>query len=566
MLSQSQGDSASNNNDLGPTLEPPARLRLGPYELLVQLASGGMATVYLARQLGAAGFQRLMVIKRVHKHLLNDDDFRTMFIDEAHVASLIRHPNVVSVTDVVESEGELFLAMDYVESTAFSTLIRSAAHRQERLSPQVAARIMADVLLGLHAAHEASDMQGRPLDVVHRDVSPQNILVARDGISRLIDFGVAKAAHRLTQTKSGGIKGKLSYISPEAAQGIPLDRRADVFSAGIVLHEALTGKRLFLGDNELDTLRRVVEREAPAPSSFSPFVSPELDAVVKRALERDRDQRFPTAAAFVEALDAAVPLASAREVTAALEDYCGARLADRRTQLRAILDGQADPSLGQTRPSGELGSVKTRIGSEPRSEGTEGKIAATRDSPARSPHRGIERASLVGAMLGGALVVGLLALAVTRLRPVSSATPSAPSREAAAAEAREPKTPAPSASVTGGAVPVASSSPDADAVEVVLVSDRVIESVRAKGLRRISLDGPRARVFIAPWQGRLAIEAVLAGGRSTVAYADAGAPGAAPIELRLSRDKGGASSPPSDPRRPRPGNGPELHDNPYEHP
>jgi eukaryotic-like serine/threonine-protein kinase len=566
MLSQSQGDSASNN----PVLEPSARLRLGPYELLVQLASGGMATVYVARQLGAAGFQRLMVIKRVHHHLLSDNDFRTMFIDEAHVASLIRHPNVVSVTDVVEADGELFLAMDYIESTAFSTLIRSAAHRQERLSPHVAARIMADVLSGLHAAHEASDMQGRPLDVVHRDVSPQNILVARDGISRLIDFGVAKAAHRLTQTRSGGIKGKLSYISPEAAQGIPIDRRADVFSAGIVLHEALTGKRLFLGENELDTLRRVVEREAPAPSSFSPFVSPELDAVVKRALDRDRDQRFPTAAAFFEALEAAVPLASAREVSATLEDYCGARLADRRSQLRALLDGQADPSLGVTRPSGEPGSVKTRISSEPRSEGTESKIAATRDSPSQRPHRGIERASLVFATLAGALVVGLLALAVTRLRPAAPATPRASSSETATAAARDPTTPAPSTSASGEALPVASSSPDADAVEVVLVSDRAaIESVRAKGLRHVSLDGARARVSIAPWKGRLAIEAVLAGGRTVVTYADASAPSGAPIELRLSRDKtlpAPASPPPSDPRRPRPNSGPELHDNPYEQP
>ena len=181
------------------------RFRLGQYEPLVELASGGMATVYVARQVGAAGFERLVVVKRVHRHLLKDREFYDMFRDEARVASLIHHPNVVSVTDVVESDGELFLVMDYVESCAVSTLQKNVRDAGARLPPAVAARIVADALGGLHAAHEAVDMRGERLDVVHRDVSPQNIIVGVDGTSRLIDFGIAKAARRVTETKSGSM-------------------------------------------------------------------------------------------------------------------------------------------------------------------------------------------------------------------------------------------------------------------------------------------------------------------------------------------------------------------------
>jgi serine/threonine-protein kinase len=232
-----------------PTSPP---LRLGNYEPLLELASGGMATVYIARQLGAAGFERIVVVKRVHRHLLGNREFYDMFRDEARVASIIKHPNVVPVIDVVEvqqPERELFLVMDYVESSSLATLRKAAHEDKSRIPVPILARILYDVLMGLHAAHTAIDMQGRPLGVVHRDVSPQNVIVGVDGSTRLIDFGVAKASHRLTETKSGSVKGKYSYMAPEQARGLEVDRRTDIFAAGIMLHECLTAKRLFRGEN-----------------------------------------------------------------------------------------------------------------------------------------------------------------------------------------------------------------------------------------------------------------------------------------------------------------------------
>lgn len=181
----------------------PQPFRLGNYEPLMELANGGMARVYAARQIGAAGFERLVVIKRVHQHLLTSREFRDMFRDEARVASLIHHPNVVPVIDVVEWEGELLLVMEYVDSSALATFLKVVNRAEVRIPPAVAVRIITDTLGGLHAAHEVVDMRGVRLELVHRDVSPQNILVAADGSSRLIDFGVAKARHRITQTRSG---------------------------------------------------------------------------------------------------------------------------------------------------------------------------------------------------------------------------------------------------------------------------------------------------------------------------------------------------------------------------
>src|SRR5581483_11570766 len=193
-------------------------LRLGAYEPLLELASGGMASVYVARRLGAAGFEHIVVLKRVHRHLLNNHEFYDMFRDEARVASLVRHPNVVPVVDVVESEGELFLVMDYIESAALATARKAASDQDKKIPIAVVSRIICDALAGLHAAHEVVDVRGNKLDVVHRDMSPQNIIIGVDGSSRIIDFGVAKARNRLTETKSGSLKGKYSYMASEQAK------------------------------------------------------------------------------------------------------------------------------------------------------------------------------------------------------------------------------------------------------------------------------------------------------------------------------------------------------------
>jgi eukaryotic-like serine/threonine-protein kinase len=319
--------------------------RLGKYELLAELASGGMATVYVARHLGVPGAERLVVIKRVHRHLLKAPQFREMFHDEARLASQIRHPNVVRLLDVLDDDGELLLVLEYIESISLSALVRRVAAAGERLTPAVASRIVADALLGLHAAHETKDVRGRELAIVHRDVSPQNVLVSVEGVGYLIDFGVAKAASRMTETTGGVIKGKLAYMSPEQAKGMEVDRRSDVFSAGIVLFEALTGRRLFAnaGKDGSSVLLDILLEPIDPPSHVVSGIPEVLDAVVEQALERVRDERFPTATAFHDALVAAVPPAPAKEVAQVVERFAGPMIRGQRAEILRILDGLTDP-------------------------------------------------------------------------------------------------------------------------------------------------------------------------------------------------------------------------------
>ena len=358
-----------------------ARVRLGNYQPLLELAAGGMATVYLARQLGAAGFERLVVIKRVHRALLKDREAYDMLIDEARVASLIRHPNVVPVIDVVEADGEIFLVLEYVESIPMSALLAAAraAGGEGRLPSAVASRILVDVLAGLHAAHEASDMKGHKLEVVHRDVSPQNVIVGVDGVARLIDFGIAKATRRVTVTSAGVMKGKFGYMAPEQAKQLPLDRRADVFSAGIVAFEALTGRRLFAGEDQGDILLATLLADVPEPTSLAPDLPAKLDFVVQTALARDREERFQTAAAFQVALETALPPAPAREVAELVARHGGDALARRRDALRVALE----------QPPEEPVAGEPREPDEPRAGDARGSAAADpRASAAADPRAG----------------------------------------------------------------------------------------------------------------------------------------------------------------------------------
>ncbi len=310
--------------------------RIGNYEPLLRLASGGMGVVYVARRVGAAGFERLVVLKQLHRHLLANADHFATLRDEARLASRLHHPNVVSVIDVVESGGELTLVLDYVESISLMALQEAALARGESLSPAVVARVMIDTLAGMHAAHEATDIDGRRLQIIHRDVSPQNILVGVDGTSRLIDFGIAKAAAHDADTTGGVLKGKLRYMSPEQVNQGPLDRRTDIFSAGVVLYEALTGERLFRAEDDGDLILSILLCDVPPPSSKVPGLSPALDAVLSTALQRDRDARFATAAEFQEALERAIAPAAPRSVARMLDELAGPELAERRARVSAL--------------------------------------------------------------------------------------------------------------------------------------------------------------------------------------------------------------------------------------
>ena len=288
---------------------------IGRYVLFREVAHGEMATVHLGRLRGPAGFARTVAIKRLHAQYARDPEFVSMFLEEARLAARIQHPNVVSVLDVVASEGELFLVMDYVHGESFSKLVRTAAANDNPASPRVVAAIVCNVLDGLHAAHEARNERGDPLGIVHRDVSPQNVLVGADGVARVLDFGIAKATqHVHNTTRDGQMKGKVPYMAPEQIQAGRLDRRTDVYSASVLLWEALTGKRLFEPADVITIVKLVLEQKHPAPSAVEPRVPPALDSVVARGLARRPEDRFATAHDMAIALERAAGIASPREV------------------------------------------------------------------------------------------------------------------------------------------------------------------------------------------------------------------------------------------------------------
>jgi serine/threonine-protein kinase len=321
-----------------------------------------MATVYVARMSGAVGFARTVAIKRLHPHLAADPNFTTMFMDEARLAARIRHPNVIDTLDVVFEGGELFLVMDFVLGDTLARMIRQASQRGIQLPPPVVSSIVIGALEGLHAAHEATNEQGQPLGIVHRDISPQNILVARDGVARVLDFGVAKAAGRVQETEGGELKGKLAYMAPEQLTRQGIDRRCDVFAMGVVLWEALTSRRLFAGEDAASTLYAVMNEAITPPSRVVPHMNlpPALDAVVLRALERDGNRRFPNARAMAEALEQACPPAPTRHAGKWVDDLCGDAMKTRTDILRAIESAQP-PASGQIPiPSDDLISGAAR--------------------------------------------------------------------------------------------------------------------------------------------------------------------------------------------------------------
>jgi serine/threonine-protein kinase len=335
--------------------------RLDRFELIAELASGGMATVYLARLGGAGGFQRLVAIKRPHPHLARDDEFIQMFLDEARLAARLHHPHVVPILEIGDSDG-YYLVMEYVEGDTLAKLMARSAHAGNFVPPHVAVRLSLDALSGLHAAHILLDDEGRPLEIVHRDVSPHNILVGIDGSARITDFGVARAASRLTTTRSGQLKGKMAYMAPEQARGKALDRRADIFAMGIVMWEMFTSKRLFKGDGDAETLTRLLLEPVPTVRSVNPLVAPEIEAIVMKALEREPEDRFSTCAEMGDALEEASRATGTfgehRDVAAYLEKLIGADISMQRESVRAWLSREPSRPGG---PRPELTPHRQRV-------------------------------------------------------------------------------------------------------------------------------------------------------------------------------------------------------------
>ena len=329
---------------------PRAPPSVGRYVLHGEIASGGMATVHFGRLVGGAGFARTVAIKRLHPHLAKDPDFVAMFVDEARLAARIAHPNVVTTLDVVSYADELLLVMEYVHGASLSRLSKAVAQRGERMPPRIVASIVCGVLHGLHAAHEAKGEGGMPLGIVHRDVSPQNVLVGTDGIARVLDFGVAKATGRWQSTQRGQLKGKLAYMAPEQIATHDVTRKSDVYAAAVMLWETLTGHRLFRADNEARLMALVLGGRVDPPSVVAPGLPPGFDRIVLRGLHRDPDKRFATAREMAAEVERVVGAAPPTEVGEWVEYIASEELRERNHRIEEIERITPTPPLRKTPP------------------------------------------------------------------------------------------------------------------------------------------------------------------------------------------------------------------------
>jgi serine/threonine protein kinase len=276
--------------------------RFGPYLLLKKIGRGGMAELYLARQTGVAGFERLVAIKRILPHLTEDREFVQMFVNEAKLAAQITHPNVAQIYDFGAVLGTYYMAMEYVMGKSLAAVSAQGQKLGTPIPVSAAAHITARIAAGLDHAYRGATVSGAPLGIIHRDISPQNILIGYNGDVKLVDFGIAKAASSSTHTQTGVLKGKLAYLSPEQAWGKTIDHRSDLFALGIVLHEMLTGQRLFKAENEFTTLERVRTADVTPPSAVKKGLPPELDAIALKSLAKNPDDRYPNGQAFEDAL------------------------------------------------------------------------------------------------------------------------------------------------------------------------------------------------------------------------------------------------------------------------
>jgi serine/threonine-protein kinase len=384
----------------------------GRYVVYGEIASGGMATVEYGRRMGPLGFARPVAIKRPHAHFLKDPSFVAMFVDEARLGARLQHANIVPILDLVDDGGRLALVMEYVHGETLEKLLELARARGEQVPVPIATALIAAVLHGLHAAHEVRADGGTPLGIVHRDVSPQNILVGADGGPRVLDFGIAKGEERMTATPSGQIKGKPLYMPPEQLGAEPIDRRADVYSASVVLWEALAGQELFDAESEAAVMKAVLERAIPPLRTVRPDISEALEAIVHKGLARQPGVRFASAHEMAIALEHEVGIATASQVSAWVQRLAGERLVQRAEKLQRM------------QASAEAEHAARVVNAAP--------IEPVVVDPVPSDHASTLRVTRVRALALALAAIGALLLALVLWRatrePERSAEPAAESR------------------------------------------------------------------------------------------------------------------------------------------
>ncbi len=343
----------------------PGQTLLGRYELIHRLGHGGMASVYLGRAIGTAGFERLVAVKVIHPHLANEAEFVEMFLDEARIAAKIHHPNVCETIDLGEDDGLFFMVMEYVEGETLSSLIRQLDKVDERLPVSVALQVAFDACRGLAAAHDLAEHDGSKLDLVHRDVSPHNLLVTMDGRVKVVDFGIMKAAGKRSSTLTGQLRGKLTYMSPEQARGEPVDRRSDIYAVGVILWELLAGTRFYRGKTDSEILAQVSLGRTRDIRDFRDDLPASVAVVLDKALATSRGDRYATALDMLKDLRGAIrQLLDADEddprelLGASMERFFSGRV----EYIHAAIRGQADErEASGRRPAATVDGSRTSV-------------------------------------------------------------------------------------------------------------------------------------------------------------------------------------------------------------
>ena len=487
--------------------------RIGRYELLAPIGSGGMARVFLARASGAEGFERDVALKLLHPHLREVPEFVADLLDEARILASLHHANVVQILDVVADGPEVYLVMEYVEGDSLGGLLKAGRVRDDPLPWPIGVKILTDALAGLHAAHELKDKSGAPLGLVHRDFSPQNILVGIDGSSRLTDFGVVKAAGKLGHTKTGLVKGKVRYMSPEQARAKAIDRRSDVWAAGVVAWELFARRALYIGHDDASMLLQIVSERPPPLSSAWPDAPPELDQAIASALEPAPEQRCPSA----EQLRRRILSAWSKSHTVAdvgeVGDWVARATEHKREARRALIDANAalqtttvrSASDGRVSSDAQARAADDAPHSEPVTEAA--TVTAAEHSVTRATARAQDPADRV--RRDRVRAIGLVVLVVVLARSDkrgaahadgSAATPTGPPRPSCPAPWRRVETP---------------TAPAQLANQIRVVADRPIAKLRI-GSRLVAIAPPEKDVTVRLTDQELAarerVEAVAADG------------------------------------------------------
>jgi serine/threonine protein kinase len=471
---------------------------LGRYELLLPIAQGGMASVWAARLKGTRGFQKMVAIKTMLPGLIDDPQFERMFLDEASLASQVRHPHVIEIMDLGEQDGILYIVMEWVDGEPISVILKYAASRGGIPLP-VAVHVAVQASRGLHAAHELRDDSGALVGLVHRDVSPQNVLLTYDGVVKVVDFGVAKVTNRASsETRAGQLKGKIAYMSPEQLKGDKIDRRTDVFAMGIMLYMMTTGRHPFRGEDEPSTIRQITADEpAVPPSALVANYPPALEQVVMQAIAKDPAKRLPTANDVVVALTRAMTPATDEEVAAFLRALLPDRLEKRKATIKSALEAAdrrdinsapqhpppRDGSDDMTRRDGGLVSHRDLTPSTDASlpGALTGQEVAAGARSGSAPGRKLGRTIVSVSLAAGVLMIIVAAVLTARGRTgegaeVSPVAVAAPSGEPVQAPAASAAPPAPEPPPVVSAAPVESSAPSAAAT--VSAAPRATSSVK----------------------------------------------------------------------------------------